>query len=92
MKTQKGKDDASTGEQPGFEESLRAVEQAVAALESGKLDLDAALKAYESGIQQLQRCQALLDAAEHKVRLLTGVDADGNPCVEPFEVEPGDGQ
>jgi exodeoxyribonuclease VII small subunit len=73
----------------GFESSLKALEQSVAALESGALDLDAALAAYEAGVRHLARCHGLLDAAEQKVRQLT-VAEDGTPTLAPFEPS-GDG-
>jgi exodeoxyribonuclease VII small subunit len=64
-------------EPPGFETALQRLEQAVAALESGTLDLDAALATYERGITMLERCQALLDSAEKRVSQIVGTRADG---------------
>ena len=68
-----------------FEESLAALEQIVAELESGKLGLSDALARYEQGVKHLRGCQELLERAERKIELLSGVDADGNPITEPFE-------
>jgi exodeoxyribonuclease VII small subunit len=68
----------------GFEAALKALEESVAALESGALDLDASLAAYERGVALLRRCHALLEDAERKVTLLTGVRDDGVPEGEPF--------
>jgi exodeoxyribonuclease VII small subunit len=67
-----------------FEASLAGVEQIVAGLESGELGLTESLEQYETGIKQLKRCHALLDAAEQRVSLLSGFDADGNPVQEPM--------
>jgi exodeoxyribonuclease VII small subunit len=67
-----------------FETSLAEVEQIVAGLESGELGLTESLEQYETGIKQLKRCHALLDAAEQRVSLLSGFDADGNPVQEPI--------
>ncbi len=68
-----------------FEKSLEELEKIVAELESGKLALSDALARYEEGVQHLKGCQRLLETAERKIELLSGVDADGNPITEPFE-------
>jgi exodeoxyribonuclease VII small subunit len=68
-----------------FEDSLKELEKIVAELESGKLGLSDALARYEEGVKQLKGCQQLLEMAERKIELLSGVDADGNPITERFE-------
>jgi exodeoxyribonuclease VII small subunit len=68
-----------------FEESLEALEKIVADLESGKLGLSDALARYEEGVKHLKSCQQLLERAERKIELLSGVDADGNPITQPFD-------
>jgi exodeoxyribonuclease VII small subunit len=68
-----------------FEESLDELEKIVAELESGKLGLSDSLARYEAGVKHLKSCQQLLERAERKIELLSGVDADGNPITEPFE-------
>lgn len=73
-----GADDAT------FEESLGSLEALVAKLESGDLGLGESLEAYEQGIGQLKKCHQLLAAAERRVEILSGVDADGNPVLRPF--------
>jgi exodeoxyribonuclease VII small subunit len=67
-----------------FEQSLDELEKIVAELESGKLGLSEALARYEQGVKHLKACQQLLERAERKIELLSGVDADGNPVTEPF--------
>jgi exodeoxyribonuclease VII small subunit len=67
-----------------FEQSLDELEKIVADLESGKLGLSDALSRYEEGVRHLKACQQLLERAERKIELLSGVDADGNPITEPF--------
>lgn len=76
---------SSVTESAGFEASLKELEATVTALESGGLDLDGALAAYERGVGLLARCQGLLQAAEHRVALLTGVAPDGTPEAVPFD-------
>jgi exodeoxyribonuclease VII small subunit len=68
-----------------FEESLGELEKIVAELESGKLGLSYALARYEDGVKHLKSCQQLLESAERKIELLSGVDAEGNPIATPFE-------
>jgi exodeoxyribonuclease VII small subunit len=68
-----------------FEESLEELEKIVAELESGKLGLSDALARYEQGVKHLKACQQLLEHAERKIELLSGIDADGNPITRPFD-------
>src|SRR6185503_3584636 len=68
-----------------FEESLDELEKIVAELESGKLGLSDALARYEEGVKHLKGCQQLLESAERKIELLSGVDAEGNPITERFD-------
>src|SRR6187399_1098204 len=68
-----------------FEDSLKELEKIVAELEGGKLGLSDALARYEEGVKHLKGCQQLLEMAERKIELLSGVDAEGNPITEPFD-------
>ena len=68
-----------------FEQSLDELETIVGELESGKLGLSDALVRYEEGVKHLKACHQLLERAERKIELLSGVDADGNPVAEPFD-------
>ena len=71
----------------GFEDALDRLGRVVEALEGGDLGLDAALARYEEGVRLLVRCRSLLDGAEQRVALLTGVDVDGTPRTEPFDAQ-----
>jgi len=68
-----------------FEESLAELEAIVADLEGGDLGLSDALARYEDGVRRLKQCHAQLQAAERRIELLSGVDADGNPVTTPFD-------
>ena len=68
-----------------FEESLAELESIVADLEGGDLGLSDALARYEEGVRRLKQCHAQLQAAERRIELLSGVDADGNPITTPFD-------
>ena len=69
----------------GFEAALRQLEQAVDDLEGGGLGVDEALATYERGVRLLAHCRGLLDGAERRVALLTGVDASGAAATAPFD-------
>ena len=70
-----------------FETSMARVEQIVPRLESGELGLSESLQQYEAGIKALKRSHQMLQAAEQKVTLLSGYDADGNPLTEPLQAK-----
>jgi exodeoxyribonuclease VII small subunit len=67
-----------------FETALAEVERIVSELEGGSLNLTESLQQYEKGIQYLRQCHTILGAAERKVTLLAGFDADGNPLTRPL--------
>lgn len=67
-----------------FEQSLKELEVIVGKLESGKLGLEESLEQYESGMKHLKQCNQLLQSAERRIALVTGLDADGNPETESF--------
>ena len=75
----------STEERVSFEESLQTIEQSVTRLESGNLGLSEALEEYERGIRELKLCHELLERAERRIELLTGIDADGNPVTQEYQ-------
>lgn len=72
-------------DQPNFEQSLKRLEEIVHALEDGNLGLNAALEQYEEGAKLLRQSYDLLQRAERKIELLSGVDAEGNPIAAPFD-------
>ena len=69
---------------PCFEDSLAELEAIVHQLEEGELGLAEALGSYEQGVKHLKHCYALLQNAERKIELLTGVKEDGTPLTQPF--------
>lgn len=81
----KAKKDSGGEEIGSFEESLHELESIVRELESGNLSLADSLEKYEVGIKNLKSCHRILEAAENRIRLLTGVDREGNPVTEDFE-------
>lgn len=61
---------------PLFEESLATLELLVKKMDSGELELEQSLEAFEQGIKLIRECQQTLQAAEQKVQMLVeGSDA-----------------
>lgn len=76
-----------SGTSESFETSMQKLEGLVRELEGGNLGLSESLDKYEQGVRYLKQCYRLLEQAEKKVQLLTGVDVEGNPIVEDFDHE-----
>lgn len=57
-----------------FEESMEELESIVAALEQGECSLDDAVKLFEKGVKISNECNAALDKAEQKIKILTEKD------------------
>lgn len=83
----KKKTKAKPKSEPPFEESLAELEAIVGDLEGGELGLADALGRYEEGVKRLKACHGQLDAAERRIELLSGVDAEGQPVTTPFDAE-----
>lgn len=71
--------------QPCFEDALGELETIVHELEEGQIGLAEALGRYEQGIGLLKHCYGLLENAQRRIEVLTGMDANGNPITEPFD-------
>jgi exodeoxyribonuclease VII small subunit len=77
----------NAAETPSFEEELERLEAIVHELEEGDVGLNEALARYEEGVKLLRRCHELLQRAERRIELLSGVDEAGNPVTRPLEDE-----
>jgi|GEM_PF-431503 exodeoxyribonuclease VII small subunit len=53
-----------------FETALADLENIVASMEGGKLELEASIAAYRRGMELMQHCQAQLTDAETQIRIL----------------------
>jgi exodeoxyribonuclease VII small subunit len=69
-----------------FEQSLDELELLVEKMEHGEMSLEESLAAYERGVGLYRRCQAALEQAELRVRLLSDPDQPGT--AEPFAPMP----
>ena len=71
--------------EPSLEESLEQLEETVHRLEEGEIGLSEALQQYEKGVRLLRGCYDLLEKAERRIELLSGVDAEGRPVSTPMD-------
>ena len=53
-----------------FEAALGELEEIVASMENGKLELEASIAAYRRGMELLKHCQGQLTDAEEQIRVL----------------------
>jgi len=83
------KDTAAQSPVADFERSLDALEKLVDKMEQGEMSLEESLAAYESGVGLYRSCQAALEQAELRVRLLG--DPDDPDGARPFPPAGGDG-
>ena len=68
----------------GFESSLKALEDAVARLEEGDLELEESLKTFELGVKSAAECRTALDRVELQVESLIK-QQDGEFTREAFD-------
>jgi exodeoxyribonuclease VII small subunit len=73
--------------EPSFEESLTELESLVRELEDGRLGLDESLARYEKGVGLVKRCTSLLRDAERRISVISGMDENGRPILQPFQHE-----
>ncbi len=70
-----------------FEKALAALEDIVARLEAGKVDLEESIKIYERGEALRKHCETKLKEAEARIEKIT-LDPAGKPTgVAPLDVE-----
>lgn len=68
-----------------FEQKLKRLEEIVKKMEAGELELEESLKLFEEGVGLTKECQKHLNEAEQKVKLLVGLDQNGNPITQAFK-------
>jgi exodeoxyribonuclease VII small subunit len=69
--------------EPGFDESLRRLEEIVGQMEAGAMDLDAMVTAFEEGQRLVQFCTQKLNEVERRIEVLVK-DGAGADKTEPF--------
>ncbi len=70
--------------EPGFDESLAALEEIVALLDQQTLGLEPALQKYREGVELVKKCQAILTSFQKQVEELS---ADGE-STQPYPNDP----
>ncbi|MGO9109702.1 MAG: exodeoxyribonuclease VII small subunit [Thermoguttaceae bacterium] len=78
-------DQEQLSDAPSFEQTLCRLEEIVQLLEEGRIGLDEALGRYEEGVGLLRKAYELLERAQRRISLLSGVDSEGNPILRPME-------
>jgi exodeoxyribonuclease VII small subunit len=75
---------AKAKKEPGFEQSLKRLEEIVDQLEGDELELEQSLALFEEGVKLAQACNRRLDEAEKKVAILLK-DSGGSLVEAPFD-------
>lgn len=70
---------------PSFEESVQELQQIVGQLEDGSLPLEESMQQFERGISLLRNCYQVLEQAEQRIEILTGVSEDGTAETAEFD-------
>jgi exodeoxyribonuclease VII small subunit len=79
--------DANDIKMLSFEKALALLEEIVAKLESGKVDLEESIKIYERGEALRKHCETKLAEAEARIEKIT-LGAGGKPTgTAPLDVE-----
>ena len=68
-----------------FKDAIKKIEEIVQTLEDDTIDLDVALKKYETGVKLIRKCNEYLNQAELRLKELTR-DQDG-PVIKDMELE-----
>jgi exodeoxyribonuclease VII small subunit len=71
-------------EELSFEQALAELDRIVRDLEDGGTGLEESLARYEQGVGLLKHCYGKLRDAEQRVSLVSGVDEEGQPILQPF--------
>ena len=69
-----------------FEESLKQLEKIVEELDSGAMDLEKAIEAYEIGTKLKKHCEKKLKEAQERIEKIE-VDEDGELNINPIDIK-----
>jgi exodeoxyribonuclease VII small subunit len=76
-------EEGGSAAEPKFEEELQNLERVVTVLERGELDLEDAIRQYESGRESLKRCYRILEEARKRIEVLVGPSSLPPPGPSP---------
>ena len=68
----------------GFEAALKRLEEIVANMESGEVDLDTMIALFEEGQRLVKQCSATLNDVEKRIEKIVD-DGKGGLAVDPLE-------
>ena len=68
----------------GFEAALKRLEEIVASMESGEVDLDTMIALFEEGQRLVKQCSATLNDVEKRIEKIVD-DGKGGAAVDPLE-------
>ena len=68
----------------GFEAALKRLEEIVASMESGEVDLDTMIALFEEGQRLVKQCSATLNDVEKRIEKIVD-DGKGGLAVDPLE-------
>lgn len=74
----------AVSESPTFEDSVSELQDIVGHLEDGSLPLNESMLQFERGVALLRNCYQVLEQAEQRIELLTGMN-DDVPKTQPFD-------
>ena len=74
----------NNAEEMKLEDAMRRLDQVVKELDGENADLDKALKLYEEGVRLVRICNAKLDEADRKIKILK-LSSDGELIEKDFE-------
>jgi exodeoxyribonuclease VII small subunit len=69
-----------------FEDALKSLEEIVSKLDSGEIDLDKAVEAYEMGTRLKEHCENKLKEAQLRIEKIE-VDKDGELATKVMDIE-----
>jgi len=69
----------------GFEAALKRLEEIVASMEAGEVDLDTMIALFEEGQRLVKQCNATLNDVEKRIEKMVD-DGKGVVTVEPLEL------
>jgi len=82
--------DADREPQPTFEQAVEQLEALIEQIESGEVGLEQAIEHYTKGTALIQRCRAILDAAQRRIAELTDTGDGGLVVAEEDDADEGE--
>ncbi len=67
-----------------FEQKLKRLEEIVKLMEAQDLEMEKSLALFEEGVVLTRECQNHLNQAEQKVKMLMGIDSEGQAVTKDF--------